>query len=96
MIGSTKVEEQAREFLHSKQNFCFGDALHYEDVRILHSDPFYHRNRTAIVHFFGAVGLSASLSLLVVSFESPTVSLDVSGLFAVVAHAIVAGFPSTP
>ena len=87
MIGSIGVEEPTCGFLRSKQNFSFGDALHGEDVYILCCDPSCRRSRTAVVHFFSTIGLSGSLSLIVLSFESPTISLDVSRLFAVVARA---------
>ena len=96
VIRSTRVEEPAGGFLCSKKNFCFGDALHGEDVRILRSTPFCRGSRTAIVHFLGTIGLSGSLSLLVLSLESPTIRLDVSGLLAVVADPLVTGLAPIP
>ena len=95
MIGSTEVEEPTGGFLSSKQNFCFGDALHGEDMRILRDGSFCRRSRTTVVHFLGTVGLSGSLSLLVLSLESRTMSLDVSGLYAVVADSLVTGLAPT-
>ena len=96
MIGSTGVEEPTGGFLCSKQYFCFGDALHGEDVCILRTDPFCRRSGTTIVHFFGTVGMSSSLSLLVHSLKCPIISLNVSGLLLVVADPLVAGLAPTP
>ena len=82
MIGSTGVEEPTGGFLRSKKNSCFGYALHGEDMRVLGDGPFCRRSQTTVVYFLGTVGLSGSLSLLILSLESPTISLDVSGIFA--------------
>ena len=57
---------------------------------------FCRRGRTTVVHFFGSVRLSGSLSPLVLSLESTTTSFDVSGLLVVVADALVAGLAPTP
>ena len=57
VIGSTRVQEPTCWFLRSKQNVCFNDALHGEDVYILHSDLFRWRGRTTKVHLFGSVGV---------------------------------------
>ena len=42
------------------------------------------------------VGVSDLLSLLILSLECPTVSLDVSGLLAIVADQLVTGLTPTP
>ena len=95
MIGSTGVEEPACGLLHGKQNFCFGDALQGEDVRILRSDPFSRTSQTVVVHFFGSGGLSSSLSLFIFVFEGTTSRSDVSTLLAGFAHTCVPEVTST-
>ena len=96
MIGGTGVEEPAGGFLRSKKNFCFCDALHGDDMRILRDGPFHRRSQTTIVYFLWTLRLSGSRSLLILSLECPTISLDVSGLLAVVADSFVVRPAPTP